>query len=436
MNSRVIGNIKWIIAGRIIQSVVGLIIGMLMARYLGPSNYGVINYASALTAFATPFMQLGLNSIMVYELIQHPDREGETLGSAILMSMLSSMVCILGVIAFAQIANGNERETIIVCALYSTVLFFQAIELLRYWFNAKLLSKYSSLSVSVAYILACLYKCYLLISGKSIYWFALINSLDSIFTAVLLYVLYRKLGGQKLRTSLKLSKDLLKKGRPFIISSLMITFFAQTDKIMLKLMLDETTTGYYSAAVTCSTMFAFVYVAVIDSFRPMILSGKKENDNYENSLSMLYSVIIYMSLAQCIVMTLLADPIVAILYGKEFAPTAGVLRCVVWFVTFSYIGGIRSIWLLAEEKQNYLWKFNLSGAVLNVVLNWMLIPRIGMYGAAIASVLTQIFTNVVLGYIIKPVRENNRLMLNGMNPSYSLSFIKSLCSRGPKEHKC
>lgn len=428
MNKKVIGNIKWIIACRLVQSVVSLVIGMLMARYLGPSNYGIINYASALVAFATPFMQLGLNSILVYEFIRYPEREGETLGTALLTNMISSVVCMAGVIAFARITNRDETQTVIVCALYCTVLFFQAFELFRYWFNAKLLSKYSALSICVAYILASVYKCYLLITGKSIYWFALINSLDSVITATLFFVLYRRFGGQKLRFSASRVKEMLKSGRPFIVSSLMITFFTQTDKIMLKMMLGEITTGYYSAAVTSAAMFGFVYAAVIDSFRPMVLGQKCDGDtNYENTVKTLYSVVIYMSLAQCLVMTFFSDLIVAILYGKEFAPTAEVLRWVVWFTTFSYIGGIRSVWLQAEGKQRYLWVFNLTGAILNVTLNWILIPKLGMHGAAIASVVSQMFTNVVLGAMIKNVRENNRLMFCGLNPLYVVNFIKSMC---------
>lgn len=430
MNKRVIGNIKWIIACRLIQSVVSLVIGMLMARYLGPSNYGVINYASALVAFATPFMQLGLNSILVNEIIRYPEREGETVGTALLTNMISSVVCMVGVIAFAKITNNNDRQTVIVCALYCTVLFFQAFELFRYWFNAKLLSKYSSLSICVAYILASVYKCYLLITGKSIYWFALINSLDSVITAILFFVLYRRFNGQKLRFSAGRVKEMLRSGRPFIVSSLMITFFTQTDKIMLKMMLDETTTGYYSAAVTSATMFSFVYGAIIDSFRPMVLGQKHVGDKkYENTVKTLYSVVIYISLAQCLAMTFFSDLIIAILYGEEFVPTAGVLRWVVWFTTFSYIGGIRSIWLQAEGKQRYLWIFNLAGAVLNVTLNWVLIPKLGMYGAAIASVVAQLLANVVLGSIIKNVRENNRLMFCGLNPRYAVDFIKSIFSR-------
>jgi len=140
----------------------------------------------------------------------------------------------------------------------------------------------------------------------------------------------------------------------------------------------------------------------------------------------LFSIIFYLSLLQCILMTLLAKPIIYILYGVKYIDAINVLRIVVWYTTFSYLGIVRNIWILAEEKQCYLWIINLFGALLNVGLNMGLIPSWGMIGAAFASVLTQFFTNFILGFIISPIKECNLLMMKGLHPRFAYNELKKL----------
>jgi O-antigen/teichoic acid export membrane protein len=223
---------------------------------------------------------------------------------------------------------------------------------------------------------------------------------------------------------------MLAKSRYYIVSNMMITIFAQTDRIMLKLMIDDAAAGYYSAAVTCAGITGFVFSAIIDSMRPMIFESKKtDNLAFEKNVSRLYSVIIYLSLAQSIVMTLFAPLIVNILYGAEYQNTIGILQVLVWYTTFSYMGAVRNIWILAEDKQRYLWIINLSGALTNVVLNSILIPLLGGIGAAVASVITQVFTNVVIGFVIKPIIHNNKLILKGCNPLLLKEMLKTILSK-------
>lgn len=207
----------------------------------------------------------------------------------------------------------------------------------------------------------------------------------------------------------------------------MIAIFSQTDRIMLKLMIDDAATGYYSAAVACAGMTGFVFTAIIDSFRPMIFDSKKTDERqYEKNICRLYGIIIYLSLLQSLVITLLAGIIIQILYGSAYVASVSALRLVVWYTTFSYLGAVRNIWILAEDKQRYIWIINLSGALANVVLNYFLIPAMGILGASLASLITQIFTNIVIGYIIKPLRYNNTLMLRALNPKETVDTVRSI----------
>lgn len=427
LKNKNIANAGWIIGCKIIQALLGVVISMLTARYLGPSQFGVINYAAAIVAFVAPIAKLGLTHVIVQEIIYSPDDEGKILGSSMMMSLISSIFCIIGVIAFSIVANMNDKETVIVCSLYSVLLIAQALEYVQYWFQAKLMSKYPSVVAVIVYVLISLYKAILLFMKKDIYWFAISNAMDHLIIGIILLIIYRNKSNQRLKFSLKWSKKLLSQSKYFIIPSMMVTVFAQTDKIMLKFMIDDIATGIYSAASACAGMTSFIFAAIIDSMRPTIIAyKKKDSSSYEMNICRLYSVIICLALAQSLAMTFLAKPVIWILYGKKYFAAISVLRIVVWHTTFSYIGSVRNIWILAEGKQSCLWKINFSGALANIVLNLILIPIWGIEGAAVASVITQVFTNFIIGFVMKPIRYNNTLMIRSFQSKFLIDMVKML----------
>lgn len=430
MKTSIFKNAAWIITCKIIQSVINFVIGLLTARYLGPSNYGTLSYVMSVVAFAMPIMQLGLNQTLVKEFVKSPDQEGSILGTALVINIISSVFCMIGSVAFVAIANGNEKETILVCVLYSFSLLFQATEMTQYWFQSKLLSKYPSIASLCAYIVVALYKTYLLVTQKSVTLFALSNVLDYFLISLFLIVIYKKIGSQRLSVNWRLGRDMLSRSKYYIIPSLMVMIFQHTDRIMIKLMIGETETGFYSAAITCIGISAFVFSAIIDSARPDIL-GKKETDEivYERRVIQLYSIITWLSLAQSIVMTVLASPIVSLLYGEKYSRTADILRVAVWYVTFSHYGSVRNIWILAENKQKYLLFINVSGAIANVLVNFGLIPVLGAIGAAIASLITQFFTNVIIGFLFAPIRRNNYLMVKSLHPKVMIDLLSGVLQR-------
>ena len=429
-NRRIINNTIWIVGCKIFRAILGMLVTMLSARYLGPSGYGLISYAASIVTFVVPVMQLGLNSTLVQELVNDSQHEGKIMGTSIVMSMVSGAGCIVGVIAFSALTNPGEPVTTIVCGLYSIQLLFQALEQIQYWFHAKLLSKYVSVTMLIAYGVTSGYKILLLVLGSSVYWFALSQALDFFMISMILLVIYRQKGCDRLSFSWKLFRKMFARSKYYIISNLMISVFAQTDRIMLKMMMDETAVGYYSAAVTCAGMAGFVFEAIINSAQPVILeSARRGNAAMERAISALYSVVIYLSLGLCVVITVFSPLVIHILYGDQYGPAVQALRIIVWYSTFSYLGAVRDVWILAQWKQKYLLFINLIGASANVVLNVAMIPLMGINGAALASLVTQIFTNVVLGFVIKPIRRNNTLMIRGLNPTLMLHMLSDRKNR-------
>lgn len=430
MKNSVFKNASWIIGCKIAQSILNLIIGLITARYLGPSNYGVITYVASVVAFAMPIMQLGLKNTLVKEFIKSPEQEGVILGTSLMLNIISSVFCMVGCIGFVMFINAGETETIFVCILYSLTLIFNATEMTQYWFQSKLLSKYPSIAALVAYVTVAAYKIYLLITQKSVVWFAFSNVIDYFVISIILMIIYKKLGGQRLKVDWHIGKKLLSESKYYIIPSLMVVVFQHTDRIMIKLMIGEAETGFYSAAITCIGISSFIFTAIIDSARPVILEEKDRNSGlYEKRIIQLYSIINFFSLVQSIGMTLLAKPLVYVLYGADYGKAAGILAVAVWYITFGHYGSVRNIWILAEGKQKYLTAINLAGALANVVLNLCFIPIFGAIGAAIASVITQFFTNVIIGFILRPIQRNNYLMVKALNPKILLDMVKKFAQK-------
>ena len=424
--SRIVNNAKWIILCKIVQSALQLIVGMLCARYLGPDNYGIINYATSVLAFVIPIMKLGFNETLVHELVKDPDHEGEIMGTALTMNLLSSVVCMMLAYGFVSVANRSDTVTITVCVLCSISMLFSALEMIQYWFQYKLLAKYPSMVMLISYIAVSAYRIFLLVKSKSIYWFAVTQSIDYGIIGISLIAIYLT-KGHRLSFSFRRAKSMLCVSKSYILASMMVVVFQSTDHIMLTNMIGAGENGLYSAAITCTTIAQFVFVAIVDSFRPVIISKKKENrGDYEKDVSKLYCIIIYLALAQAVAFTVLADFIVKLLYGSEYAGSAMILRILCWQFVFSCMGLVRNVWILAEQKQQYLWIINLSGASANVLLNYLMIPSMGAGGAALATFLTQLFTNFVVGFIVKPIRQNNILLLQGIKPTTFFVEVKNI----------
>ena len=427
---QIVRNAGWIIGCKLIKAVLTVVVTMITARFLGPSNYGLINYAASITAFVIPIVKLGIDSTMVHEIVERKNQDGAVIGTSLLLNITSAVLCIFGIGVFTSIANHDETDTILVCIVYSISLIFQATEMIQYWFQAKLLSKFSAIAMLISYCVVTGVQILLIVNSASIYWFALSHSIDYALISLVLIIVYKRKCNQKLFFSRVVAGEMIQKSKYYIVSSLMITIFAQTDRVMLKLMIDNTAVGYYSAAITCANMFAFVFAAIIDSMRPTIFEDSRiSTEKFENGLVGLYSIIIYSSLLVSFLMTVFSPIIIRILYGINYMPSIAALRLVVWYTTFSYLGTVRNIWIIVNNAQRYLWIINLSGALLNIVLNYILIPVWGILGASFASLMTQIFANVIIGYIIRPIKRNNAVMLKGLNPHLFLSLSRTVAKQ-------
>lgn len=408
-------NAGWIVGGRLLNKVLAFLVGILTARYLGPGNYGLINYAAAYTTFFASICTLGIESVIIKNFSDHPDEEGKTIGTTVILRCISSLLSAVMIVGIVAVVDREEPMTILVVALSTIGLLFQAFDSFKQWFQARLQSKYAAIATVVAYVVVSGYKILLLITGKSVAWFAVATAIDHVVVALFLFVAYKGNGGPAFSWSADKARELLRTSSSYIVAGLMVSIYASTDKLMLKQMMDESAVGYYGLAVSLSTTWAFVLQAVIDSVYPSVIRAHKSDTAlFQKRNRQLYAIVIYMAAAVSLVICLLAEPIVRILYGEAYLPAVQPLRIVVWYTAFSYLGVARNAWMVCENKQKYLKYLYSSAAGINVVLNLLLIPRFGASGAATASLITQISTTVLLPALITPLRPNAKLMIEAV----------------------
>ncbi len=415
IGNKIVKNAGWLIGGKIAQMVISLFIGLLTARYLGPSNFGLINYAAAYTNFFIALCNLGINSVMVKELIDNPEQEQTVLGTSILLKMISSALSALTIIGIVFFVDAGEPTTIAVVALSTLGMFFHLFDTFNYWFQSKLQSKVTAISTLIAYSVTAVYRVVLLAVNADVTMFALATSVDYVCLAVLLWLAYKKHGGLALKFSKTYAKHLLSRSVHFILPSVMVAIYAQTDRIMLKHLYGQAELGYYSTASSLSIMWCFVLQAIIDSIYPMIAKAwNEERHTFNKRNKQLYAIVFYLSFFVSCLFTVFAKPIVGILYGEEFMPAVAPLRIITWYTAFSYLGVARNAWVVCKERQKYLIYVYVSAAVTNVLLNLIFIPQWGASGAAVASLISQIVTTMIAPFFIKELRENSVLMLEAI----------------------
>ncbi len=409
-------NAGWIIGEKIVQMVVSLLVGILTTRYLGPSNYGLISYANSFTAFFAAFCTLGINSLMVKELVDNDEDEGKVIGTSIVLRAVASLLSVITIILSVSLIDYGESTTIAVVALCSLGLFFHVFDAFKYWFQRRLQSKFTVIAAFVAYLITATYRVILLIIGSNVIWFALATSVDYVCLAILLFIFYKKNKGPKMSFSWQYGKDLFSRSKHFILASLMVSIYAQTDKLMLKQMMGSEDVGFYASATTINGMWCFILAAIIDSVYPSIMEAHKAGNEIEFNRKnrQLYAIVFYASTAAAVLFNIFAELVIFILYGREFLPSAMPLRIICWYTAFSYLGVARNAWIVSKNVQKHLIKIYAAAAVANVILNVTLIPLLGASGAALASLMAQVLTGFVLPFFIKDLRPNAILMFEAI----------------------
>ena len=411
--SRNIRNSFWIIAEQIFQMMISLFVGLLSARYLGPGNYGLINYTASFISFFSVITTLGMEGVVLKKLIEHPEEEGDYLGGCIFFRFCASICSIISIEMIIALLNPDDTLKLLLGLIQGFQLSWKSILILDSWFQRHLCSKYVSIGKAGACISVAFYRIYLLVTHKSVVWFAFSAVISEMVISLTVFMFYSRKSVQKVRLNIKKGIEVLQESYHFIISDLMVAVYSQMDKIMIGSYLGVEQVGYYTTANAISSMWLFIPMAVINSFRPMILELKNNGKEwmYRRQLEQLYSALIWICIIFSIFICIFSSFIIQILYGKAFIKAAETLRICIWYELFAVIGTARGIWILAEKKNRYVKYILGIGAVINVILNIVWIPVFGINGAAYATLITQIVTSLIAPLFFRETRCHTGIVL-------------------------
>ena len=405
----------WLLGGKIVNMILSFFVSLATARYLGPDNFGSINYVAAYVSFFSSITSLGLSVIVIKEISMGKEDDNEVIWTGILMRFLTAVFSTIAVIALVSITDKSDPLMVKIAILESIAILASAFDTFMYWFQGKLLGKYTSIASVVAYIGMSLYRIYLLANNADILWFAFATSVDTLLLSLILMLCYVRENGFRPKASVRLGKSLMKQSYHYMISGLIAILYSKIDQIMLKQMLDTYSVGLYTAALTIAGLWGMIPSAFIQSVSPILYKNAEENRGmFYKRLRQSYAGIWLLNICWSLGVSIFSYWVIYLLYGKAYLGARGALIIVVWYTGITSIGSLTQVYLATENKNKYVNYFALAGLVTDVVLNALLIPKMGILGAAIATLVTYTVIHIVMPLAIKDTRDAGRLIIQGM----------------------
>ena len=387
----ILSNSIWLFADKVLRMGVGLFVGVWIARYLGPVQFGLWNYAMAFTALFGAFATLGLDGIVVRELVENPQRQNVLLGSAFALKLMGGAITLLLALLAISLVRSGETLTLWLVGLSAAGFIFQSVNVIDFYFQAKVQSRYTVYAANGAFILMTLVKIALLLTTAPLIAFAWAGLGEVALTAVFLLAAYRANhhNMRKWQYDGRVAHELLKNSWPLLLAGLAVMIYMRVDMVMLQQMVGDKEVGIYAAATRLSEIWYFLPGVVVASVSPSIIKCHgTDSDLYISRLRRLYFFMAWLAIGISLPLSLLSGWFVNILYGTEFQEAAPVLAIHLWASAAVFLGVASSQYLLIEQLQKVSFYRTLIGLVCNIALNLVLIPKSGAMGAAIATVVS------------------------------------------------
>ena len=430
---KVAKNSSWIVFQNIFTMILGVVITGVIARYFGTEKYGIFNYILSITSLVSGIASIGIYHIATKDLTQRPEDEGKILGTSFTIRLIAAILLIIAAETTVCIMTNNDSTSMVIGILLSLMMLFSCSEVIDYYATANLKVKYLAVSKCISYIIFAVLKILIVVLKLDIRYYTATYLIEGIIYAIFLSISY-KLIHKNIGKTCKWSfdkdyaKKLLSNCWYFALSSIMVTIYMRIDQVMLgKMIEDKSQVGIYSAAVRIAEMWAFVPNSIISSFKPVIMKYKGENNNkeYVKNLQRLYDISSLVSILFAIGITIFARLIIMILYGKAFLEASKILYILIWGIWFGILGNVHYVWLICENKGKYSLFYSATGSISNIIFNAILIPKYGMYGAAIATLISQFIANIVSFGIFKETRVLSKFAIKAILFVEPLKFLKN-----------
>lgn len=384
-------NTLWLFGDRLLRMGVGLVVGVWVARYLGPDGYGLLSFAGSYVMLFSALALFGLESLLVRDLVTRPEEREAILGTTCLIRLTAGLAAYLLALPLLLLIRPNDSATLLLTALLGSSLLFQSLEVIDLWFQSRVLSRFSVCARSVAFLLCAAAKLALVLSNASLFAIAVATAAEALLTGLGLVLAYRLAGGS-LRSwhwDRHQFRRLVSGAVPMLLSGVVLMIYLRVDQVMLGALADAGQVGQYAAAVRIAEVWYFVPGAIVSSVFPDLVQVRERDPAlFREKLQRLYNLLVFLGYAVALPVTLLAPWLVELLFGPSYRPAGPLLAVLIWAGLFANITVVRNAHFIALEWGRALLWATTAGAVANLLLNLALIPRYGAMGAALATCLS------------------------------------------------
>jgi polysaccharide transporter, PST family len=414
---KIVANMGWLVGGRILRVAISLVIIAWMARYLGAEGFGTLNYAIALISIFANFAEMGLTHFVVRDAVNEPADRYEILGTAFLLRSISGVTSFLAIVATIFWLRPDDPSIRTIVILMSSSLLFQNFSAIECWFSSQVQSKYTVLGNNIAFICMTLVRIILLQTQAPLIAFAIAALAEDILSTLNAIIAYQHTGQkiQKWRFNWQRAQKLIGVSWPLIFSNLSVMIYLYVDQIMLGQLATASAVGIYAVAVKISENWGFLVLTITRSVTPHIIEAKKISEEiYYQRIQQICNLSALIFYVVAISLTFLSTPLIVLLFGKNYVAAGAVLSIHIWSSIWMFFGNIKQVWVATEELTGFALTASFLGAVMNILLNFWLIPIYQEIGAAIATVVSYTFTDYVMCFIYPPARKFGWVMTKAL----------------------
>jgi len=404
-------NTSWLFTEKIFRLLLSFFVSILVIRYLGPKEFGLLSYAISIFGLFSALSVLGLENITIRELVRNPEQRHYLLGSVFILRLVGGGATLV-LIAFTLLISKEDYSTSLLILIISTSVIFQSFNVIDYYFRAEVKARYSVYVQIASVLITSAIKILLLILKAPLIYFAAVISVEFIIAAIGFIMVYRYFGFKLSvgRFQKKLAVRLLKDSWPLILSGVAVSIYMKIDQVMIKNILNTEQVGYYAAAVRLSEAWYFIPIALSNSLFPAIVNAKQVSEEfYNNRMQKLYDILAWMAIAIAVPVSFFSKEIINIIFGIEFQSGAPVLAIHIWAGVAVFLGVANTQYLINENFTKLSFFRTFIGMIFNVGLNFLLIPLYGIVGAAIATLVS--YTLVTISIIFFKKTSNQVLMI-------------------------
>ena len=400
----VVLNSGWLITDKIARLGLGLFIGVWVARYLGPEQYGVLASAIAFLAIFQAFAALGLDNVVVRQIAQNPESANTVLGTALVLRLVSSTLSLLLATLVGLVIFHDDLTALSVLLLIASGIIFQSADVVDLWFQSQSKSRLTVIAKGISYVCAAAIKVGLIVSSAPLWAFAAAQSIELAASATALHFSYQHFKVKQLwRWHASTAEMLIRQSFPFLVSGLSIVVYMKSSQLIIGQLLDKRALGLYSTAQVLSELWYFLPMTIATSVAPAIARRKLTSEfAYNNAMQQTFGFMWILSIVVSTLICLNSSLIIALLYGKAYEGAATVLAVHTFTFIPVSIGVIQSLWLVNENRGRITIYQALVGAASSLSLNYLLIPKFGILGGAVAILASQIIQAFAVNLVFAP----------------------------------